>query len=97
MIDVEKLIVKSPSDTDILIANYQSIIRVLASQVRTLELQKHEASAGCALLPEECAALTDFITDTLVCYEFSRSHGLEALGYLLQAWEKIRKGSMRND
>ena len=29
------------SDTDILIANYQSIIRVLASQVRTLELQFH--------------------------------------------------------
>lgn len=97
MIDVEKMIVKNPSDTDILIANYQSIIRVLAGQVRTLELQLHKDAAGCALLQEECAALTDFITDNLVCYEFSRSYGIEELGYLLSAWEKIRKGSARND
>lgn len=85
------------TDTDILIANYQSIIRVLASQVRTLELQKHEASAGCALLPEECAVLNDFLIENLVCYEFSREHGFEALGELLSVWEKIRKGSARND
>ena len=80
------------SDTDILIANYQSIIRVLASQVRTLELQIHEDAAGCSLLSEECKALDDFITDNLVCYEFSRVHGIEELGYLFSACEKIRKG-----
>lgn len=85
------------TDTDILIANYQSIIRVLAGQVRTLELQIHEASAGCTLLPEECGALNDFITDELVCYEFGRDHGIEELSYLLSAWEKIQKGRVNND
>ena len=80
------------ADTDILIANYQSIIRVLASQIRTLELQIKGAGDGCALLPEECAALADFIKDKLVCYEFHRDHGNEGLSYLLSAWVKIRKG-----
>ena len=85
------------TDTDILIANYQSIIRVLASQVRTLELQIRGDGSGCALLPEECKALDTLIMDQLVGYEFAREHGTEELSFLLSAWEKIRKGSARND
>ena len=82
-------------DIDVLIANYQSIIRVLASQVRSMEADIK--LSGCALLPEECSALADFITDNLVCHEFGREHGIEEFSYLLSSWDKIRKGSERND
>ncbi len=79
------------SDTEILIANYQSIIRVLSSQVRTLELQLYSSGRGCALLREECAALDDFITDELSSDSFRKHYGSEALSSLLSAWAKIRE------
>lgn len=85
------------TDTDILIANYQSIIRVLAGQVRTLEQQLHGDASGCFLRQEECSALDEFITNNLDCYDFRREHGKAELDYILVAWEKIRKGREWND
>ena len=85
------------TDTQILIANYQSIIRVLVSQVRTLELQINGDAAGCALLPDECIAVDALIMDFLIGYEFAREHGVDELSSLLSAWEKIRKGRAQND
>lgn len=79
------------SDTEILIANYQSIIRVLSSQVKTLELQLYSSGHGCSLLPEECAALDDFITDELSSDNFRKHYGSAALSSLLSAWSKIRE------
>lgn len=81
------------TDTDILIANYQSIIRVLAGQVRTLEQQLHGDAPGCFLRQEECAALNDFIIDNLVYKDFRRDHGEEEVSYLTSAWDSIRKGA----
>ena len=79
------------SETAILIANYQSIIRVLSSQVKTLEIQLNGGGRGCALLPEECAALDDFITDELSSDNFRKHYGSTALSSLLSAWAKIRE------
>lgn len=81
------------SDTEILIANCQSIIRVLSSQVKTLELQLYSSGRSCALLPEECAALDDFITDELSSDSFRKHYGSEALSALLSAWAKIREAN----
>lgn len=84
------------TDTQILIANYQSIIRVLASQVRTLELQINKDAAGCVLLPEDCNALHNFIRDELDCSKIYEEYGTEFLYTLLSAWEKIRKVREQN-
>lgn len=81
------------TDTDILIANYQSIIRVLAGQVRALEQQLHGDAPGCFLRQAECAALDEFITNNLDCYVFRKEHGKAELDFLLVAWDSIRKGA----
>lgn len=84
------------TDTEILIANYQSIIRVLASQVRFLEAQSDKA--GCVLFfPEECNILHNFIRDELDCSKICEEYGTESLYALLSVWEKIRKGRTQND
>ena len=79
------------SDTEILIANYQSIIRVLSSQVKTLEIQLNGTGCGCALLPEECAALDDFITDEVCSDNFRKHYGSAAISSLLSSWAKLRE------
>ena len=73
------------TDTDILIANYQSIIRVLASQVRTLEQQINEDDPSCFLRPEECDALHNFIRDNLDCSVIIDDYGTESMERLLSA------------
>lgn len=83
------------TDTEVLIANYQSIIRVLASQVRSLEAQIDKA--GYALLPEECNILHNFIRDELDCSKIYEEYGTESLYALLSVWEKIQKGRTQND
>ena len=78
-------------DTDILIANYQSIIRVLCGQVRSLEADLAEKEQGCYLNKKECFVLNEFIGDHLAEEEFEEYYGKLALDYLLTAWTKVRK------
>ena len=48
------------NDTQILISNYQSIIRVLSEQVRTLEARNMELANECR--PTEALPLSDVLT-----------------------------------
>lgn len=83
------------TEIDILIANYQSIIRVLSDRVRTLENQPQPG--GCYLTAEQCSALEAYILFGETMTRFQEHYGKEKLNSFLSAWALLRERGEKHD